>query len=130
MFSSNSEQPPAPKSTSSPNYEELVKFLLAPFVESPESLKVDCERSSGNSKVWVRVAFDSPDKGRVFGRGGRNLHAVRATLAALARVSGESAFLDIYGGIGSLREGDASPAPRKVTKFPSPRPRPKSDSRD
>lgn len=130
MFSSNSEPPPTPKSASSTNYEELVKFLLVPFVESPESLKVDCERSNGNSKVWVRVAFDNTDKGRVFGRGGRNLHAVRATLAALAQVVGESAFLDIYGGIGSSRDGEASPAPRRVTKLPSPRPRPKSDSRD
>lgn len=130
MFSSNSEQLPTPKSASSPDYPKLVQFLLLPFVESPDSLKVDCERSNGNSKVWVRVAFDSSDKGRVLGRGGRNLNAVRSTLAALARVVGESVFLDIYGGLGSHRDGDGSPAPRRVTKLPSPRPRPKSDSRD
>jgi uncharacterized protein len=130
MSSSNSEQLPTPKSVSSPDYPELVKFLLVPFVESPDSLRVDCERSSGNSKVWVRVAFDTADKGRVLGRGGRNLHAVRSTLDALARVAGESVFLDIYGGMGSGRDTESSPAPRRVTKLPSPRPRPKSDYRD
>lgn len=130
MSSSNSKPSPTPNSASSPHYEELVKFLLVPFVESPESLKVDCERSSGSSKVWVRVAFDSTDKGRVFGRGGRNLHAVRSTLAALAKVAGESVFLDIYGGLGSGREATGSPPPRRNPKFPSRRPRPKSDFQD
>ncbi|MGB3239225.1 MAG: KH domain-containing protein [Geitlerinemataceae cyanobacterium] len=130
MSSSNSKQLPTPKSVSSPDYQELVKFLLVPFVDSPDSLKVDCERSNGNAKVWVRLAFDSTDKGRVLGRGGRNLNAVRSTLAALARVAGESIFLDIFGGIGSSQDLESAPAPRRVTKLPSPRPRPKSDSRD
>jgi uncharacterized protein len=127
MSSSNSELLPTPKSVSSPNYKELVEFLLVPFVESPKSLKVDCERSTSQSKVWVRVAFDSTDKGRVFGRGGRNLHAVRSTLAALAQLAGESIFLDIYGGLGSSRDGETSPPPRRVTKFPARRPHPSSE---
>jgi predicted RNA-binding protein YlqC (UPF0109 family) len=91
---------------------------------------VDCERSNQKSKVWVRVAFDSSDKGRVFGRGGRNLNAIRSTLAAIARVSGESVILDIYGGMGSSRDTEGSPSPRKLTTFPSRRPRPKTDSLD
>lgn len=130
MSSSNSNPSPTPNSAASPNYEKLVQFLLVPFVESPESLKVDCERSSSSSKVWVRVAFDSTDKGRVFGRGGRNLHAVRSTLAALAKVAGESIVLDIYGGLGSGRDAAGSPPPRRSSKFPSRRPRPKSDLKD
>ncbi|OLP20417.1 KH domain-containing protein [Leptolyngbya sp. 'hensonii'] len=80
-----------------PDYIGLVEFLVKPFLESPDSLKVDCETSSGKPRVWIRLAFESSDKGRVFGRGGRNIQAIRTVLAAAAQAVGQSAYLDIYG---------------------------------
>lgn len=35
-------------------------------------------------------------KGRVYGRGGRNIQAVRTVLAALAQTAGQSVHLEIY----------------------------------
>jgi len=87
------KQPPA----ASPNYEGLVKFLVQPFLESPESLSVDCEISDTLQRAWIRIAFDSTDKGKVFGRGGRNIQAIRTVIAAAAEVTGQSVHLDIYG---------------------------------
>ncbi|MCY7322692.1 MAG: KH domain-containing protein, partial [Phormidesmis sp. CAN_BIN36] len=49
-----------------PDYVGLVRFLIQPFLEAPDSLKVDCEISS-RSRVWVRLAFEDIDKGRVLG---------------------------------------------------------------
>ena len=80
-----------------PDYVSLVKFLVEPFLELPESLKVDCEVSPSRGKVWVRVAFEGADKGRVFGRGGRNIQAIRSVLEASARIAGYSAYLDVFG---------------------------------
>lgn len=80
-----------------PDYAGLVKFLVEPFLELPESLKVDCEVSPSRGKVWVRVAFEGSDKGRVFGRGGRNIQAIRSVLEAAARTVGYSAYLDVFG---------------------------------
>ncbi|MBW4582708.1 MAG: KH domain-containing protein [Tildeniella nuda ZEHNDER 1965/U140] len=80
-----------------PDYAGLVKFLVEPFLELPESLRVDCEVSPSRGKVWVRVAFEGVDKGRVFGRGGRNIQAIRAVLEAAARTVGYSAYLDVFG---------------------------------
>lgn len=80
-----------------PDYAGLVKFLVEPFLELPESLKVDCEISPSRSKVWVRVAFEGADKGRVFGRGGRNIQAIRSVLEAAARAVGYTAYLDVFG---------------------------------
>lgn len=98
-------QPPS----ASPNYAGLVKFLIGPFLESPGSLRVDCEIHPRQSRVWVRLAFDDPDKGRVYGRGGRNIQAIRTTLEAVAQTAGQSVYLDIYDGeAGEMR----SPAPR------------------
>lgn len=90
--------------TASPNYEGLVRFLIQPFLESPASLSVDCEISQSLQKAWIRIAFDSADKGKVFGRGGRNIQAIRTVIAAAAEVAGQSVYLDIYGSSAS-REG-------------------------
>lgn len=126
-----------------PDYVGLVRFLLQPFLESPESLSVDCELSSSKGKAWVRLAFQSDDKGRVFGRGGRNIQAVRTVLEAIAQTVGQSVHLDVYGGSGhsgngsSSSEGDGGSSrggggressnrrpPRRSPSAPSLRPRP------
>ena len=83
-------------SAKEPDYALLVKFLIQPFLESPNSLSVDCE-SVSTSRVWIRVAFEGEDKGRVFGRGGRNIQSIRTVIAAAASLSGHSVYLDIYG---------------------------------
>lgn len=90
-----------------PDYAKLVKFLVEPFLEMPESLRVDCEVSPSRGKVWVRVAFEGVDKGRVFGRGGRNIQAIRSVLEASARAAGYSAYLDVFGSPPASRNGDS-----------------------
>ena len=86
----------------SPDYVGLLRFLFQPFLESPDSFRVDCEFST--ARVWIRVAFESEDKGRVFGRGGRNIQAIRTVIAAVAAAAGHSVYLDIYGSQAQERE--------------------------
>lgn len=80
-----------------PDYEGLVRFLLEPFLESPRSLKIDCEISQDQTRFWIRVAFEGEEMGRVFGRGRRNIQAVRAVVYAVAQAVGHSVCLDIFG---------------------------------
>ncbi|MEA5599691.1 KH domain-containing protein [Nostoc sp. UHCC 0252] len=118
--------------TASPNYVDLVRFLVQPFLESPETLSVDCEISQALNRVWVRIAFESTDKGKVFGRGGRNIQAIRTVIAAAAAAAGQSAYLDIYGSTTPGREGMSSdedteersppPARREVRGNDGPKP--------
>ena len=61
--------------TNVPDFEALVRFLVTPFLESPDALRLDFEPLSNGQRLWIRVAFDGEDKGRVFGRGGRNIQA-------------------------------------------------------
>jgi hypothetical protein len=84
------------RSPASPDYVGLVRFLIEPFLESPRSLRIDCELHPRQSRTWVRLAFDEPDKGRVYGRGGRNIQAIRTVLEAVAKTASESVYLDIY----------------------------------
>jgi uncharacterized protein len=111
-------------STVEPNYIELVRFLVTPFLEFPESLTVDCETSASQHKVLVRLAFAGSDKGRVFGRGGRTLHAIRTVVEASAKLAGQTVYLEVYG----EREAGNTPAtPTHVSPAPQggvPRPRP------
>lgn len=80
----------------SPDYLGLVEFLVEPLLESPDALKVDCEQANNKQRVWIRLAFEATDKGRVFGRGGRNLQAIRNVLQTAATSVGQSLYLDIY----------------------------------
>jgi predicted RNA-binding protein YlqC (UPF0109 family) len=89
-----------------PDYGSVVRFLIEPLLEDKTSLKIDCEVSSNSSRVWVRVAFAGEERGRVFGRGGRNIQAIRTVLQATAAVAGQIAHLDVYGG--APAEGDGS----------------------
>jgi uncharacterized protein len=130
---------PLPQAPISPDYTGLVTYLVKPFLESPDSLKVDCEVSPRSSRVLVRVAFEGEDKGRVFGRGGRNIQAIRTVLQAIALVAGQVAHLEVFGGQPDREEGDdrrderredrrprdRQEAPPRSTPFSPPKPRPR-----
>ena len=100
MSSSNSVPDPGhspTKSSTHPDFVGLVRFLVEPFLDSPTSLSIDCEFLSGGSRAWIRIAFKGEDRGRVFGRGGRNIQAIRSVVTATAKLSGLTAHLDVYG---------------------------------
>ena len=80
----------------SPDYEQLARFLIEPFLENPKSLSLNSEVNSQSKKIWLRVAFDKSDRGKVFGRGGRNIQAIRIAIQTAASAHGETVFLDIY----------------------------------
>lgn len=81
----------------SPDYERLVRFLLEPLLESPDALCVDCENFKNQPKVWLRLAFEQTDKGRAFGRGGRNLQAIKTLVETTAMAAGKTLYLDVHG---------------------------------
>lgn len=118
----------AKMSSVQPDYVTLLQFLIEPFLESPELLKIDCEASPSKARIWIRLAFEGADKGRVFGRGGRNIQAIRTVLEAVAKAAGYSAHLEIYGSQSQGREGGDrettadKPVPRRNSgSRPSPR---------
>jgi uncharacterized protein len=121
------EQPPTPlsESSSSPDYVGLVRFLVQPFLESTDLLKVDCEIAPRPRRVLIRMAFEGEDKGRVFGRGGRNIQAIRTVLQAVAKTVGYSVHLDIYGSQPGGRDSGSEDKPSPPRSQPRPTPRPR-----
>jgi uncharacterized protein len=80
-----------------PDYTQLVKFLFKPFVSETEAIGVDCEYTIERNRIWIRVAVAESDRGGAFGRGGRNIQAIRTVLQAAAASVGQSVHLDVYG---------------------------------
>lgn len=113
---------------SSPDFSGLVKFLVEPFLETPSALRIDCEQNVAQSKVWIRVAFSGEERGKVFGRGGRNIQAIRNVVRATAALWGWSAYFDVFGAPGQegAAEHDHSRPARRPSQKPKPQLRPKS----
>jgi predicted RNA-binding protein YlqC (UPF0109 family) len=79
-----------------PDYPALIKFLLEPLLNSPDALRLDCETNSKGDRIRVRVAFDAADKGRVLGRNGRTLQAIRTVVNTTAQSANQVVHLDVY----------------------------------
>lgn len=92
----NSELNYFPKENKKPDYDGLVRFLIEPLLESPELLSFDCELVPTTKKVWIRLAFEENDKGKIFGRGGRNIQAVKTVLRTAADMAGDTLYLEVY----------------------------------
>lgn len=98
-----SPDPTAPETvsqspTSERDFEAIARFLMAPFLDQPEALKFHSETLLGGKKLWLRAAFDEgEDKGRVFGRGGRNIDAIRTVIASAAKLSEVTVNLSVFG---------------------------------
>lgn len=124
--------PLADPAATSPDYVRLLRFLVEPLLDSPDSLRVDCEIST-RSRVWLRVAFEGEDKGRAFGRGGRNLQAIRTVLTAIAQAAGHTLHLEVFGHGHGGEDGAVSVSAEPSAKgerrrLPTRRPRPTSDT--
>ncbi|MEM1369770.1 MAG: KH domain-containing protein [Cyanobacteria bacterium P01_H01_bin.15] len=105
-----------------PDYLELIRFLITPFLESADSLRLHCEKSRVD-KLWIRVAFDPKDKGSVYGRGGRNIQAIRKVLNVAASLAGQTVRLDIYGDSSDRPSGERSGRGSGRSHAPRSRPR-------
>jgi predicted RNA-binding protein YlqC (UPF0109 family) len=113
----------------SPDFPGLVRFLVEPFLDSPDTLRIDCEKNAAQAKVWIRIAFRGEERGKVFGRGGRNIQAIRTVVRATAALSGWSAYVDVYGA--SEQTSGSEPRPRSGPRRPpgkpqKPQPRPRT----
>ena len=70
------------------NYKELVEFIVKHLVTQPDSVEVDGNEGEGESvkKILIRVAHE--DVGRVIGKRGATINAIRL-LAKAAAVKAE-----------------------------------------
>ena len=77
-----------------PDYEELVSFIVRNIVSDPDGVTVTSQKSSaGVVRVMIRVSPD--DMGRLIGRHGVTINAIRVVARAAAVKPGEKVKVDI-----------------------------------
>ena len=75
------------------NYKELVEFIVKHLVTQPDTVEVECSEEDGGSKILIRVAHE--DVGRVIGKRGATINAIRLLAKAAAVKAGERVDVDM-----------------------------------
>jgi predicted RNA-binding protein YlqC (UPF0109 family) len=75
------------------NYKELVEFIVKYLVTQPEVVSVESSDGEGGVKVMIRVAHE--DVGRIIGKRGATINAIRLLAKAAAVKAGERVDVDI-----------------------------------
>jgi predicted RNA-binding protein YlqC (UPF0109 family) len=79
----------------SANTEELVRYLVGSLVDQPEAMTV--ERTQSGDSVRFEISLDPEDVGKVIGRGGRIIKAIRTLARAAGSTEGLHVDVDILG---------------------------------
>lgn len=77
-----------------PDYEELVGFVVRNIVANPDEVVVTSRRSSGGV-VNVSIKVAGEDMGRLIGKRGVTINAIRLIAKAAAVKPGEKVDVDI-----------------------------------
>ena len=77
------------------NYKELVEFIVKHLVTQSDAVEVEGNYGEGDSvkKILIRVAHE--DVGRVIGKRGATINAIRLLAKAAAVKAGERVDVDI-----------------------------------
>ena len=75
------------------NYKELVEFIVKHLVTQPDAVSVESSDEEGGIKVLIRVAHE--DVGRIIGKRGATINAIRLLAKAAAVKAGERVDVDI-----------------------------------
>ena len=75
------------------NMREFLEFVIRQLVEFPDDM-VLTEIPSGRTTIF-KLQLRQSDVGRVIGRNGQTIHAIRALLASSAARHGQRAMLEI-----------------------------------
>jgi predicted RNA-binding protein YlqC (UPF0109 family) len=86
--------------------EALLAYLAKALVDHPDRVELKASQAEGAWLYELKVA--PSDIGKVIGRDGRTVNAMRTLLAAAAQKKGERAKLEI---VDDRRNGQAAPSP-------------------
>ncbi len=77
-----------------PDYGALIESIVRRLVKDPDAVKIDCT-SQGNGVFEVRIRVAPEDIGRVIGKKGATVNALRLLAKAAAVKDNEKVVVDI-----------------------------------
>ena len=75
------------------DYTDLVSYIVKAMVSKPDDVKVTMVEGDRTNRVEVSLANE--DVGKVIGRGGRNIDAIRAVVRAAALKNHDRVMVEI-----------------------------------
>lgn len=87
--------PVAGADSDSADVEEFVRFVVTSLVDSPDLVRV--ETTEKDRVTTVTVACDKPDIGKIIGRNGKTIAAIRALAAGAAGRLGKKVNVEVLG---------------------------------
>lgn len=72
--------------------QELLQFLVCGLVDKPESVEVTFSSDDGPT---LQIKVDPDDMGKVIGRNGRVIKALRTVMTAVAQSRGEGVRIEV-----------------------------------
>lgn len=75
--------------------EGIVRYLIESLVDSPEAVEITVVES--DESITFQVALDADDVGKVIGRGGRIIKAIRTLARAAGSTEGRQVEVDVIG---------------------------------
>lgn len=72
---------------------ELLEFLIRSLVDDPDAVIIDEKVAEGQSVLFVKVA--PAEVGKIIGRQGRTIKALRAVITAAGRKRGSQTSIEI-----------------------------------
>ena len=75
--------------------EELVRYLVTSLVEAPESVEIT--KNESEESVTFEVALDPADVGKVIGRQGRIIKAIRTLARAAGSTDSRQVEVEVLG---------------------------------
>lgn len=75
--------------------EGLVRYLVESLIDAPEALQIEVTRGEGS--IAFQITLDPDDVGKVIGRGGRIIKAIRTLARAAGSTEGLQVEVDVVG---------------------------------
>jgi len=75
--------------------EGLVRYLVESLVDVPEAVVIDCTET--DDSLSFSIQLDPSDVGKVIGRGGRIIKAIRTLARAAGSTEGRHVDVDVVG---------------------------------
>lgn len=73
--------------------EEFVRFIVCALVDEPADIQLETVEKGRNTTINIRCA--KPDTGKIIGRSGKTISAIRALVAGAAGKSGKKVAVEV-----------------------------------
>lgn len=71
----------------------LIDYVTRSLVENPDDVRID-EKDDGRQRMY-EVSVHAEDRGRIIGKNGQTIRALRSLVAAAATLQGTGASVDV-----------------------------------